>query len=161
MDSVSDPAYDVPSPDSRRRIVTDVIILITAGLFDIGVASASTGGDIDLVGFVIWGVALGSLMWRRRRPVTVLIITALGAIAFMAIGYRAVNIFPFILASYSAALYCQTKLQARIATLASATAVLAVFALATSGRGEFEVGDLVRNGLLLGAAFAVGNSIRT
>ncbi len=29
------------------------------------------------------------------------------------------------------------------------------------GRGEFEVGDLVRNGLLLGAAFGIGNSIRT
>jgi len=161
MDSVSDPAYGVPAANSRRRIVTDVVILITAGLFDIGVASASTGGDIDVAGFIIWGVSLGSLMWRRGQPVAVLIITALGAIAFMLIGYRAVNIFPFILATYSAALYCQTKLQARFAALASAATVLGVFALATSGRGEFEVGDLVRNGLLLGAAFVVGNTTRT
>ena len=161
MDSMSNaPGTSAPAY-GRRQILTDLIVLVTVGLFDVGVASTSSGRDIDLLGLVIWGLSLGSLMWRRRQPVTVLVITAFGAIAFMAVGYGAVNIFPFIVAMYSAALYCRTKLEARVAALASATAVLGVFWFATTWRGEFEIGDLVRNGLLLGVAFAVGTSIRT
>jgi signal transduction histidine kinase len=161
MDSNARPRQPSLLASSRQQMLTDVIVLITVGLFDVGVASTSSGRDIDLVGLVIWGISLGSLMWRRRQPVTVLIITALGAIAFIAIGYRAANIFPFIVAMYSAALYCRTKLHARAFALASSAAVLGVFWIATTQRGEFEIGDLVRNGLLLGVAFAVGTSIRT
>jgi signal transduction histidine kinase len=161
MDSTLDPPQTSLPAYGRRQMLTDVIVLITAGLFDVGVASTSSGRDIDLVGLVIWGVSLGSLMWRRRQPVTVLFMTAFGAIVFMAIGYGAVNIFPFIVAMYSAALYCRTTLQARAFALASSAAVLGVFWIATTQRGEFEIGDLVRNGLLLGVAFAVGTSIRT
>jgi len=161
MDSMSNPRQTSLPAYGRRQMLTDAVVVITAGLFDVGVASTSSGRDINLVGLVIWGVSLGSLMWRRRQPGTVLVVTAFGAIAFMAIGYRAVNIFPFIVAMYSAALYCRTKLQARALALASSTAVLGVFWIATTQRGEFEIGDLVRNGLLLGVAFAVGTSIRT
>jgi signal transduction histidine kinase len=161
VDSTSNaPRTSLPAHD-RRQMLTDVIILVTAGLFDIGVASTSSGQDIDFVGLIIWGVSLGSLMWRRSQPITILVVTALGAIAFVAIGYRAVNIFPFIVAMYSAALYCRTKLQARAVALGTSAAVLGVFWIATTQRGEFEIGDLVRNGLLLGVAFAVGTSIRT
>jgi len=161
MDSTSNPPRISLRTYDRRQMLTDVMILITAALFDVGVASTSSGRDIDLVGLIIWGVSLGSLLWRRRQPVTVLVITAFGAIAFIAIGYRAVNIFPFIVAMYSSALYCRTKLQARAVALASSAAVLGAFWIATNQRGEFEIGDLVRNGLLLGVAFAVGTSIRT
>lgn len=161
MDSLSNPPQITPHPRGRRQKLIDAVILITAALFDVGVASSSSGSDIDLTGFVIWAVSLGSLMWRRRRPVTVLVITAIGAIMFMVIGYRAANIFPFIVAMYSAALFCRTKLEARAAALVSATAVLGAFWAATTWRGEFEIGDVVRNGLLLGVAFAVGTSIRT
>ena len=161
MDAIPDPTQ-IGSPAQRRRqIAADVGVLIVAALFDAGVASAGTGSGIDALGFIIWGVSLGSLMWRRRQPIVVLTITAVGAMAFMAIGYRAVNIFPFIFAAYSTALYCPTKVRARVAFLASSAAVLGVFWLATMDRGEFEMGDLIRNALLLGASFAVGNMIRT
>jgi signal transduction histidine kinase len=142
-------------------MLADVVVLVAAAIFDIGVATATSGSDLDLLGFVIWGMSLGALMWRRRHPLTVLAITAFGAVAFIVIGYSAANIFPFIVATYSMALYGQTKLQTRSAALVGSTAVLGAFWVATSGRGEFEMGDLVRNGLLLGAAFGVGDSIRT
>jgi signal transduction histidine kinase len=161
MDSISHSKQVAPLAYGRRQIIADVVVLITAALFDVGVATASTGSEIDPLGFVIWGVALGALMWRRHRPVAVLVITAVGAVAFIVIGYRGANVFPFIIATYSVALYGRTKLQARVAALVSALVVLGVFSLATGVRDEFEIGDLVRNGLLLGGAFAVGNTIRT
>lgn len=142
-------------------MLADVVVLLAVALFDIGVATATSGSDVDLLGFVIWGTSLGSLMWRRRHPLTVLAITAFGAITFIVVGYSAANIFPFIVATYSVALYGQTKLQARLAALVGSAAVLGAFSVATSGRGEFEIGDVIRNGLLLGAAFGVGDSIRT
>jgi len=153
---------EAAQPETGRRLVaTDIVVLITAALFDIGVASASSGSGIDLLGFVVWGVSLGALMRRRQQPIVVLAITALGAVIFMAIGYRAVNIFPFIISIYSVAVYCESKPRARFAALAGTAVVLGVFTLATLERSEFEIGDLVRNGLLVGAAFGVGNSIRT
>jgi signal transduction histidine kinase len=161
MDSISDPTQAASPAYGRRQIITDVVVLITAALFDVGVATASTGREIDPLGFIIWGVSLGSLMWRLQRPIAVLAITAFGAIAFIVIGYRAANVFPFILATYSVALYGQTKLRAGVAAIASAISVLGVFSLATLVRDEFAMGDLVRNALLLGGAFAVGNTIRT
>ncbi len=150
MDSISGSKQVAPPAYGRRQIITDVAALITAALFDVGVATASTGSEIDPLGFIIWGVALGSLMWRRHRPITVLVITAVGAISFIVIGYRGANVFPFVFATYSVAMYSGTKLRARVAALASTLAVLGVFSLATTIRGEFEIGDLVRNGLLLG-----------
>jgi len=161
MNSSRDPTRKAKPAYESRQVLTDIAVLMTAALFDVGVATANTGTEVDVVGITIWGVSLGALMWRRRQPVAVLGITAFGAIAFMVIGYRAVNIFPFIIATYSLALYCRTRLRAKAFALAAATAVLGVFWLATMERGEFEVGDLVRNALLLGAAFAVGNMIRT
>ncbi len=161
MDAIPDPTQIGTLAQRRRQIAADIGVLIVAALFDAGVASASTGSGIDALGFIIWGVSLGSLMWRRRQPIVVLATTAVGAMAFMAIGYRAVNIFPFIFATYSTALYCTKKVRARVAVLASSAAVLCIFWLATLDRGEFETGDLIRNALLLGASFAVGNMIRT
>lgn len=161
MKSSSDSTRKAKPAYEGRQVLTDIAVLMTAALFDVGVGTANAGTEVDVLGFAIWGVSLGALMWRRRQPVAVLGITALGAIAFMVIGYRAVNIFPFIIATYSLALYCRTRQQARAYALAAVTAVLGVFWLATMQRGEFEVGDLVRNALLLGAAFAVGSMIRT
>ena len=161
MDAIPDPTQIGTLAQRRRQIVADIGVLIVAALFDAGVASASSGTGIDALGFIIWGVSLGSLMWRRRQPIVVLTITAAGAMAFMAIGYRAVNIFSFIFATYSTALYCTPKVRARVAVLASSAAVFGVFWLATTDRGEFEMGDLLRNALVLSASFAVGNMIRT
>jgi signal transduction histidine kinase len=161
MNATPDSTQAAQPETGRRHIVTDIAVLVAAALFDIGVASASSGSDIDLLGFLVWGISLAALMRRRQQPIVVLAITAFGAVVFMAIGYRAVNIFPFIIAIYSAAVYCRSKVQARSAALVGAAAVLGAFATATLARSEFEVGDLVRNGLLLGAAFGVGNSIRT
>ena len=138
MESISDPTKAQQPAYGRRQIIADVFVLITAALFDVGVATASTGSEIDLLGFVIWGVALGALMWRRHRPVAVLAITAVGAVAFIVIGYRGANVFPLIIATYSVALYGRTKMQARVAALVSTLVVLGVFSLATAVRDEFE-----------------------
>ncbi len=161
MNATPDSTQTAMSDHGRRHVVTDIVVLVTAALFDVGVASASSGSEIDLLGLVVWGLSLAALMRRRQQPIVVLAITAFGAVVFMAIGYRAVNIFPFIIATYSVAVYCRTKMEARVAALTGTAVVLGVFSLATLGRNEFEIGDLVRNGLLLGAAFGVGNSIRT
>ena len=71
MDSNSDPKSVISGSYGRRRIIIDVGVVVAAALFDVGVASNSTGRDLDPLGFVIWGVTLGSLMWRQRNPFVV------------------------------------------------------------------------------------------
>ena len=157
MDSNSDPKSMMNGSYGRRRIIIDVGVVVAAALFDIGVASNSTDRDLDPLGLVVWGVTLGSLMWRRRNPFVVLAITASTAITFALVGYRAVNIFPFIIAIYGVVLYGRTRSQARIASVVAGIAVLAVSSVIGE---EFRLEDLASNALLLGGAFAIGETVR-
>ena len=145
----------------RRQVVTDVGVVVAAAFFDAGVASNSTGSDLDPLGFIIWGLALGALMWRRSHPIAVLLITAAAAIAFMVVGYRAINVFPFIVALYGVVLYGRPRRRARVAAMAAGLAVLTVFAFAEVARDTFEAAQLVSNVLLLGAVVVLGETIRT
>ena len=156
MDSNSDPKSVISGSYGRRRIIIDVGVVVAAALFDVGVASNSTGRDLDPLGFVIWGVTLGSLMWRQRNPFVVLAITASAAITFALVGYRAVNIFPFIIAMYGVVLYGRPRSQARIAAVVAGIAVLTV---SLAGEG-FRLEDLASNALLLVGAFAIGETVR-
>ena len=145
MDSTSDPKSMISGSSSRRRIITDVGVVVAAALLDVGVASNSTGRDLDPIGLIVWGVTLGSLMWRRRNPFVVLAITASAAITFALVGYRAVNVFPFVIAIYGVVLYGRTRPPARIAAAATGIAVLAAYGLVGEG---FTLEDLASNTLL-------------
>ncbi len=156
MYSGSDPKSLISGSYRRRRVVIDVGVVVAAALLDVGVASNSTGRDLDPLGFVIWGVTLGSLMWRRRNSLVVLGITASAAITFALVGYRASNVFPFLIAIYSVVVYGRTKVAARIAVVVAGIAVVTVSVV---GEG-FRLEDLATNALLLGGAFVIGETIR-
>lgn len=145
----------------RRQFFVDIGLVGTAALFDAGVASNSIGKDLDPLGFVIWGVALGALLWRRQYPETVLAVTAAGTIAFILANYRAVNVFPFIIAIFGVVVYGQVRRRARLAVVVAAVAVLAAFTVADVVRGVFEAEELVRNALLLVGAGVLGDTIRS
>ena len=96
MNSTPDSTQTARQEYGRRQIVTDIVVLIAAALFDIGVASANSGSDIDPLGFVVWGVSLGALMRRRQQPLVVLAITASLLTAF-ALSTRLFGLWPALL----------------------------------------------------------------
>ena len=145
----------------RRQLVVDIGLVGTAALFDVGVASNSLGRDLDPLGFVMWGVALAALLWRRQFPEVVLAVTAAGTIAFIVADYRAVNVFPFIIATFGVVVYGQVRRRARLAAVGAAVAVLAAFTVADVVRDIFEAEELVRNALLLVGAGVLGDTIRS
>ncbi len=145
----------------RRQLIVDIGLVGTAVLFDVGVASNSVGKDLDPLGFVMWGVALAALLWRRQYPEVVLAVTAAGTIAFIVAEYRAVNVFPFIIATFGVVVYGQVRRRARLAAVGAAVAVLAAFTVADAVRDIFEAEELVRNALLLVGAGVLGDTIRS
>ncbi len=50
MYSGSDPKSLISGSYRRRRVVIDVGVVVAAALFDVGVASNSTGRDLDPLG---------------------------------------------------------------------------------------------------------------
>ncbi|MCH7584121.1 MAG: sensor histidine kinase [Acidobacteria bacterium] len=145
----------------RRQLIVDIGLLGMAALFDVGVASNSLGRDLDPVGLVLWAVALAALLWRRQFPAVVLAVTAGGTIAFIVADYRAVNVFPFIIATFGVVVYGQVRRRARLAAVGAAIAVLAAFTVADVVRDIFEAEELVRNALLLVGAGVLGDTIRS
>ena len=145
----------------RRQLIVDLGLVGTATLFDVGVASNSVGRDLDPLGFVMWALALAALLWRRQYPEVVLAVTAAGAIAFIVADYRAVNIFPFIIATFGVVVYGQMRGRARLVAFVAGVAVLGAFTVADVVRDTFEAEELVRNALLLVGAGVLGDTIRS
>lgn len=146
---------------TRRELLTDAGILVAAALFDIGVASNTGGKDLDPLGMVVWAMSLGALLWRRRHPLPVLSITAAAAILFTVADYRAVNIFPFIVAVFGAVVYAGDRRVGRWAAVGAGAAVMSAFTLEQAFGAGIEFGEVIRNTLLLAAAIVLGDTIRT
>ncbi|PZF85844.1 sensor histidine kinase [Micromonospora endophytica] len=127
------------------------------------VITANEGGrhGPDRVAY-LWAVGLGALMLARRRyPVAVLGVTVLGLFAYYAAGYPAVGLaVPVAAALFSAAEY------GRLAAAVSVTVLVVVvsvgFRLAEGQDFSFVVGyELAGHVLLMGAAIALGDSVRS
>ncbi|MFB9681556.1 sensor histidine kinase [Streptosporangium vulgare] len=151
---------------ARRRLppwAVDALIGAGVTLVVSIVISADQGGrqGPDAIAH-LWAVGLGALMLaRRRHPVTVLAVTALGLFAYYAAGYPAVGIaVPVTAALFSAA---ESGRLVHAVVTATVVVVVSVFFRLIEGQDfSFVVGyELAGHILLMGAAIALGDSLRS
>ncbi|MER6176101.1 sensor histidine kinase [Streptosporangium sp. NPDC001681] len=127
------------------------------------VISADQGGrhGPDAIAY-LWAVGLGALMPARRRyPVIVLAVSALGLFAYYAAGYPAVGVaVPVAAALFSAAEF--GRLVHAVVTAAVVVAVSLFFRLVEGQDFSFVVGyELAGHILLMAAAIALGDGLRS
>ncbi|MEU8378235.1 histidine kinase [Streptosporangium sp. NPDC048865] len=141
----------------------DALIGVGVTLIVSVVISAGQGGrqGPDAIAH-LWAVGLGALMLaRRRHPVTVLAVTALGLFAYYAAGHPAVGIaVPVAAALFSAAEF--GRLVHAVVTAVVVIAVSVFFRLVEGQDFSFVVGyELAGHLLLMAAAIALGDGLRS
>ncbi|MEU4539128.1 histidine kinase [Streptosporangium sp. NPDC023825] len=151
---------------ARRRLppwAVDALIGAGVTLIVSVVISAGQGGrqGPDAIAH-LWAVGLGALMLvRRRHPVAVLAVTALGLFAYYAAGHPAVG----LAVPVAAALFSAAEFGRLVHAVVTATVVIAVslfFRLAEGDDFSFVVGyELAGHILLMAAAIALGDSLRS
>ncbi|MEU4408735.1 histidine kinase [Streptosporangium sp. NPDC023963] len=151
---------------ARRRLppwAADALIGAGVTLIVSVVISAGQGGrqGPDAIAH-LWAVGLGALMLvRRRHPVAVLAVTALGLFAYYAAGHPAVG----LAVPVAAALFSAAEFGRLVHAVVTATVVIAVslsFRLAEGDDFSFVVGyELAGHILLMAAAIALGDSLRS
>jgi signal transduction histidine kinase len=112
-----------------------------------------------VLAYVLVLVCTLGLVWRRRYPLTVMVVTLATAVAIAAIGYPDTGIvIAALIAFYSAAAYGQRRRTAiAVLTFAAAMAVLWM----SRDESNTTAQDLLSNTFVFGAAWAVGEIIRT
>ncbi|MEV0395879.1 sensor histidine kinase [Polymorphospora rubra] len=150
---------------SRRLPPWAVDALLGAGVTLVVslVISANQGGrhGPDAVAY-LWAVGLGALMFARRRyPVVVLAVTALGLFAYYAAGYPAVGLgVPVAAALFSAAEF--GRLAHAVVTGVVVVVVSVFFRLVEGQDFSFVVNyELAGHILLMAAAITLGDSVRS
>jgi signal transduction histidine kinase len=142
----------------RNRVDTAVAVGVAAVLAV--VVSAGQGGGAG-PGAYLWAVALGALMfWRRRYARTVLVLTILGLFAYYAEGFPAIG----VAVPVAAALYAAAEAGHRAAAITGAATVLAVsvgFRLLEGQDFRYVVlYEGVGHAALMTAAIVVGELVR-
>ncbi len=119
------------------------------------------GGPVSPVAY-LWAVGLGGLMLiRRRHPVLVLALTALGFVSYHAAGFPGIGVaLPIAASLYSAAE--MGHLRAAIATGVFALGVSTTYRVAAGQDVAFVLGyELVNHFALIAAVILLGHSVRT
>jgi signal transduction histidine kinase len=146
----------------RRSLLVDAAIGLAVTLTLVGVISAGQAAtqQPDAVAY-LWAVGLGALMLARRRyPRAVLVVSALGLLAYYAAGYPAVGVaVPLAAALFSAAE--RGGLGTPIAVAAGVLAVSVLFRMLHGQDMVFVLGyELVTHLTLMAAAIALGDGVR-
>ena len=157
---------DLVRSDGSGRLpgwVVDVLIGIAVATLISLVITADQGGRQrpDVIAY-LWAVGLGALMLvRRRHPLVVLAVTALGLFAYYAAGYPAIGLaVPIAAALFSAAEFGHAF--AAVITAVLVTAVSVGFRLLEGQSFSLVVGyELVGHLALMAAAIALGDSLRS
>lgn len=144
-------------------VAIDTLLGVAVAATLTAVISAGHGGRTDPDTFAyLWAAALGTIMLARRRyPGIVLGISVLGLFAYYTAGYPAVGVaVPVAAALFSAAEFGRLA-WAVTAALGVLTASV-FFRLADGQSFAFVVGyDLAGHALLVGAAIALGDGVRS
>lgn len=150
--------------ESRRWSIAGPLGDAVLGLAVMGVLavviSAGQGGQPQPLAY-LWALGLGAVMLvRRRYPRVVLLLTALGLIAYYAAGYPVIGIaVPVAAALFSAAE--AGRLAAACATGAGVLVVATGYRLLAGQDASFVVGyELVSHVSLMAAAIALGDGLR-
>ncbi|HEY6799360.1 MAG TPA: histidine kinase, partial [Agromyces sp.] len=157
---------DLVRSDGSGRLpgwVVDALIGITVAVLVSLVITADQGGRQrpDVIAY-LWAVGLGTLMLvRRRHPLIVLAVSALGLFAYYAAGYPAIGLaVPIAAALFSAAEFGHAL--AAVITAVLVTVVSVGFRLLEGQSFSLVVGyELVGHLALMAAAIALGDSLRS
>ncbi len=157
---------DLVRSDGSGRLpgwVVDALIGITVAVLISLVITADQGGRQrpDVIAY-LWAVGLGTLMLvRRRHPLIVLAVSALGLFAYYAAGYPAIGLaVPIAAALFSAAEFGHAL--AAVITAVLVTVVSVGFRLLEGQSFSLVVGyELVGHLALMAAAIALGDSLRS
>ncbi len=144
-----------------KRVFDGVLagVLAVVGVVGTRVSAAESETRPGVLAYVLVLVCTVGLVWRRRYPLTVMVVTLGAAVAIAAFGYPdGGTVIAALIAFYSAAAYGRR----RRAAIASVTfgAALAVLWL-SRGQSGTTAQDVLSNFFVFGAAWAVGEIIRT
>ncbi|MEU8224003.1 histidine kinase [Kribbella sp. NPDC048915] len=145
----------------RRRSDILLAVGVVIALSVVVTSDQGRGGAVDPLAY-LWAAGLGALMLlRRRHPVLVLVLTALGFLTYHAAGFPAIGVaLPTAAALYSAAEMGHVRAAAVVAgaTLGFAT----TYRLLAGQDMAFVLGyELVSHGALMAAVIVLGHSVRT
>ena len=114
--------------------------------------------DPGVISTVLVLVSTLPVMWRRRAPMAVLLLTAFAAVIYEAAGFRSgLGPFGVLVALYTVAAHCDRVRTAMAAGIA-AVAIGIVFATA---RWEVDLGSIISNALIFGSALLIGDNLKT
>jgi signal transduction histidine kinase len=144
-----------------KRVFDGVLagVLAVVGVVGTRVSAAESETRPGVLAYVLVLACTLGLLWRRRYPLTVMVVTLGTAVTIAAIGYPDTGIvIAALIAFYSAAAYGQRRRTAiAILTFAAAMAVLWM----SRDEANTTAQDLLSNTFVFGAAWAVGEIIRT
>ncbi|MDM8084021.1 sensor histidine kinase [Cellulomonas cellasea] len=150
------------TPASAPWLLYDALLAVGVALTLSLLISAGVGDERPDAWAYLWAVGLGALMFvRRAYPTLVVALTVLGFVAYYAAGYTPIGVAaPVAAAVFSAAE--SARLAAAIGGSLVVVAVSATYRLAAGQDPAFVLGyDLPQNLLVLAAAVALGDSIRS
>ncbi|PWV47864.1 sensor histidine kinase [Nocardiopsis sp. L17-MgMaSL7] len=153
---------DPTDPAGRQAVVVDALLGFTVfAVVAIAIGAGIGGGDLPAV--VAYGFAsvLGLLMlFRRRWPLAVLLLTAVLLIAYYVVDLPVIGLaVPVAAALYSAAVFDRTRWA--VGTAAALVVVSTVARLAEGQDPAFLLGyELVSTVAIMGAAIALGDGVR-
>lgn len=121
-------------------------------------AAASDYRDPGVASSALLVLSTLPVAWRRRAPMSVLVLTAVGAVTYEALGYPSgVGPFGVLLALYTVAAHCD-RARTAMAALIAAVSVSVVFATA---RWDVTLGSIITNTLVFGSALLIGDNLKT
>lgn len=145
-----------------RQQTGDILLClgVTGALVIVANSDEGRAGPVDPLAYV-WAAGLGLLMlFRRRHPLLVLVLTTLGFFAYYAVGLPAIGVAVPI----AAALFSATEMghvRAAVATGVIALGVSTTFRLVTGQQAAFVLGfELITHFTLIAAVIALGHSVR-
>ena len=149
---------------ARPFLADAILALVVAALSVPALWGHPTGTDAadyrnpSLVGLALLLLGSVPLAWRRVHPMAVMALVFTGVVAYESFGFPTNNLpVGAFVALYTVAAHCDRK-RSTIALAASALGVVIVLATA---RWKVDVGTVVSNTVTFGAAWLIGENLKT
>jgi len=143
----------------RAADVAVVVLLILFSLDPLVGEPVGSERAPNALAAVLFAVSIVPLLWRRTRPLLVLVVIGLAALAYETLQFpdSSLNALSALLAIYAAAAYA-TRRQAYVA--AGFSAVLVGLIMAANWDTDANLANVVANYVIFGTAWVAGDNIR-